>query len=399
MDDRTDLGGRIRQLRSQVSMSQRKLAERASVSVDLIRKLEQGLRQTASIGSLQSIARALDIDIAELLNKATPLPDSAPDSGVVAIRRVLTSIDDLLGPVGTDGEVVSVAEIQREATYAWGSYWSGKYGQLGTLLPQALTRARVAETSAHAEQRETAADLLAQLYQITGCTLVHLGQPDAAWLALQHARDAADRGSDPLRAASLRGTVSWLLLTQGRYDEAHQLAERSAADIEPVGEVAPPQMSVYGSLLLTGATAAGRGQHAGAAADMLVAAGETASRIGSDRNDYESAFGPSQVIMQTVDVQVVSGQFSDALRTARRMSRDNGLPLAARSRHLADVAYSQAQLGQSETAVDTLLAMEALAPDWIRHQTLPRQTIAHLLRRERPTRLRELAARVGPIPR
>ena len=103
--------------------------------------------------------------------------------------------------------------------------------------------------------------------------------------------------------------------------------------------------------------------------------------------------------MQTVDVQVVSGQFSDALRTARRMSRDNGLPLAARSRHLADVAYSQALLGQSETAVDTLLAMEALAPDWIRHQTLPRQTIAHLLRRERPTRLRELAARVGPIPR
>jgi hypothetical protein len=32
MDDRTDLGGRIRQLRSQVSMSQRELAERASVS-------------------------------------------------------------------------------------------------------------------------------------------------------------------------------------------------------------------------------------------------------------------------------------------------------------------------------------------------------------------------------
>lgn len=398
MDDRLNIGARIRELRDDVGLSQRELAEAAGISIDVVRKLEQNNRQTASITSLQAIARALDVDIAQLLNKATPLPDATPMSGVVAIRRALTSVDELLNPVVGDGnEPVTVAAVERETTYAWGSYWSGRYSLLGTILPQAITRARAAEVSVPTTNRAEAADLLAQLYQITGCTLVHLGQPDAAWLALERARTAAERGDDPLRAATLLGTVSWLLLTQGRYDEAHPLAAQTAAGLEPRGDVPAPHLSVYGSLLLTGATAAGRDKAPGTAADLLVEAGDVAHRIGGDRNDYESAFGLSQVIMQTADVQVVSEQFGDALKTARRMPRDNGLPLAARSRHLADVAYSQTQLGQPERALDTLLAMEAAAPDWIKHQTLPRQTIKQLMRKERPTRLRELASRVGVI--
>jgi transcriptional regulator with XRE-family HTH domain len=60
MADRMELGARIRQLRGRL-LSQRELADKAQVSVELIRKLEQGRRHTASIGSLQRIARALDV--------------------------------------------------------------------------------------------------------------------------------------------------------------------------------------------------------------------------------------------------------------------------------------------------------------------------------------------------
>ncbi|MBY8854676.1 transcriptional regulator, partial [Saccharothrix sp. MB29] len=76
----------------------------------------------------------------------------------------------------------------------------------------------------------TTHELLARGYWLTACTLVHLGHQDAAWLAIRQALDAASRGGDPLLDAVLRGSASWQLLVQGRYDEAAQVALRSASN-------------------------------------------------------------------------------------------------------------------------------------------------------------------------
>ncbi|WP_142056041.1 helix-turn-helix domain-containing protein [Pseudonocardia kunmingensis] len=79
------VGQRIAQLRG--DRTQQELATAAGVSVDLIRKLEQGSRHTLSIASLHSIARALDVDAGHLLSRTTPLPDPSEHSGAVAIRE------------------------------------------------------------------------------------------------------------------------------------------------------------------------------------------------------------------------------------------------------------------------------------------------------------------------
>ncbi|MGH3270544.1 MAG: helix-turn-helix domain-containing protein, partial [Trebonia sp.] len=63
------IGQRIRELRKP-RFTQHDLAAAADVSVDVIRKLEQGRRHTASIGTLQRIARALDVDVAELFGRS-----------------------------------------------------------------------------------------------------------------------------------------------------------------------------------------------------------------------------------------------------------------------------------------------------------------------------------------
>ena len=393
------IGRRIRQLRGHL-LTQVELAERAGVSVDLIRKLEQERRHTASITSLHRIARALDVDTAELLAKATPMPrDAGPEAGVVAIRRALTAVDDILGEPDADREPANPAEAGRMLTYAWGSYWTGRYELLAALLPGALAQLRAAEREAPATDRPRAAEQLAELYQITGCTLVHLGYPDPAFVALRAALGTADRGDDELRAATLRGSLAWLLLTQGRFSEARRLAVRAAERTEPTGDARLPAVSVFGSLLLTGATAAGRDGQRAEAAGLLDAAREAASRLGGvDRNDYETAFGPSQVTMQTVDVHVVTEEFGEALTAARGMPRDAGLPLAARCRHLADLALAHTRLGHDQRAIDTLLTMQQAAPDWSRYQTLPRRVVRELLERERRVRtprLRELADRLG----
>lgn len=390
------IGVRIRQLRGKL-MTQQQLADSAEVSVDLIRKLEQGRRHTASVGSLHRIARALDVEIAVLLAKPNSLPASEPDGGIVAIRRALTTVDDLVGEPLSDDEPLILREAERIIDYAWGSYWSGKYELLGSLLPQALGQLKATAWSASASDRTRAQELLSRGYWVTGSTLVHLGQQDLAYLAVRHALDAAQLGSDDLLAAVLRNSVSWHLLVQGRYDESVRVATRSAKTIEPSGEVSTAHLSVYGSLLVTAATSAARGNQRGQALDFLAESGQVAERIGHDRHDYETPFGPSQVVMQTVDVDVVTDEFGAALAAAKRMPRDAGLPLAARARHLTDRAYAHVRLGHGRQALDALLAAERMGPDWIKYQTLPRQIVAELIEHERrvQTPLRGLAQRLG----
>jgi hypothetical protein len=156
-------------------------------------------------------------------------------------------------------------------------------------------------------------------------------------------------------------------------------------------------LSAYGSLLVTAATAAARDNRGVVAGDFLASAGEIAQRVGSDRIDYETPFGPSQVTMQTVDVSVVTEDYPAALDAASRMPSNPGLPLAARCRHLTDRACAHANLGHEEQALTLLLTAEGMSPDWIRHQTLVRSVIGDLLiaERRRSTPLRELAKRIG----
>jgi transcriptional regulator with XRE-family HTH domain len=68
MDDirmKPAIGERIKHLRNNALMTQDGLAAAAGVSIDVIRKLEQGRRHTASIRSLHRIAAALDVDLGD----------------------------------------------------------------------------------------------------------------------------------------------------------------------------------------------------------------------------------------------------------------------------------------------------------------------------------------------
>ncbi|MGI5133114.1 helix-turn-helix domain-containing protein [Pseudonocardia sp. CA-107938] len=374
------IGQRIAHLRGH-RMTQAGLAASAGVSVDLIRKLEQGRRHTVTIGSLQRIARALDVDAGELLSKTQALPDPGEHSGAVAIRRALTHVDDLVGDQ-PDLEPLTLDEARRTVTLGWGYYWAGRYDQLGHLLPNAIGRGRATVRDVSADQRAEARDLTAQLLQLSSCVLVHLGYGDVAHLALREALTLAADGSDPLLGSVLRGSLSWVLLTQGRYDEAHRLATASAAGLAPTGESPLPAWSVYGSLLLGGATAAGRAGDRPLAGVLLDEAHLAAERTGA-RNDYETAFGPDQVLMQTVDVEVVTENYGAALTTGRRMPPNAALPVAARARHLSDLALAHTRLGRDAAALDVLLGIEHLAPDWMRYQSQPKADRARTPRTRR----------------
>lgn len=71
------------------------MAEQAEVSVDPVRKLEQEVRHTSSTSSLTRRARALDIELAQLLGQADTIQATVDEEavGVLAIRDELSALD------------------------------------------------------------------------------------------------------------------------------------------------------------------------------------------------------------------------------------------------------------------------------------------------------------------
>ncbi|MBL1077243.1 helix-turn-helix transcriptional regulator [Nocardia sp. 2] len=388
------LGERIKHRRGR-ALTQGQLAELVGISKSMVSQIEQDKR-TPSIPVLQRIAAALDVDIRDLLGTKKSLPSTDPAAGIVAIRRALTPVDDLMQ--GSDEALqVSLSDAERTVDRAWGAYSFGRFELLAGLLPSGITRVRAAAHAAQGNEIPSAHEYLARINWVAGCALVHFGQPDLASIAIRDALAAAEKGNDELLLAALRGSVSWQLLVSGRHEEAHAVALQAAASIEPNGAASEQNLAVHGALLLQGATAAGRGQRVHEALALTEEAGAVAARIGRDTKWYESDFGPSQQVMQTVDINISNERFAEAMHAAKAMpNRGLGLTPVAQGRHLVDKAAAAVQLGQYQLALDLLLTAErVVGKEWVRYQTLLRTVVGVLLQHDRRTALREFAQRVG----
>lgn len=390
MDTLDTLGKRMAHARGGI-ITQAKLAGLVGISLSYIKKIEAG-EKVPSTPVLHRIARVLDVSLDDLVGNRPAFPSDDLDAGIVAIRQVLTPIDDLID--ADEVEPVSLVEAQREVDRGWGGYWFGRFEKLTEDLPSAIAKLRA--TARHLEQPR-AHELYASLLHLSACTLVHLGQPDPAWIAIRAALEESRRGSDPLLEATLRGSVGWQLLVQGRYRESRDVVLKAAADVEPQGDVSDQHLSVHGSLLLQGAVAAGR---AVAVPEALALAGESdkvANRIGRETKFYECNFGPSQIVMQTVDINVSSERYPEALAVGKQMPKHGSdLTPISQARHLTDKAAAAANIGEYETALHMLLTAERVGgEEWVKYQTLLRNVVAVLLQHDRRSKLREFAGRIG----
>lgn len=215
------IGDHIRRLRTERGMTQEALAEAASVSTDLIKKLEQGKRTSARLATLMQIADAFDVSIAEMTGKK-PRLDSIGDRLVLGLRDAMLDPGYLPGidVADDDGAPTPLADLEHTLSRAWSDYWSGQFEELARMMPHLLAEARV---TARGRPVETAG-VLAQAHQLAACLLVHLGRDDLATIGAERAIAAAQNGNDELQAATLMGTYSWTLLHQGRPAEAARLA-------------------------------------------------------------------------------------------------------------------------------------------------------------------------------
>lgn len=238
MNSEETVGERLRRLRTMRGMSQDELAERAGLSRDLVAKLEQGRRTSVRLTSAAALASALDLELSALTDGRAL---AGEQRGVLALRQALTGPASFPGFDGSDeGTPTPLDELAGTVDAAWGDYWAGRFTKLGKTLPALIGEARLTARELPGRQRPAAFASLSAAYQIASCVLTQLGLEDLGYLAVERAHAAARDSGDQLRAATLMGSLSWVLLNQGRFEEAERTALHTVDDTEPrLGKASP----------------------------------------------------------------------------------------------------------------------------------------------------------------
>jgi len=402
--ENSPIGDRIRVLREFRDVTQQELADRAGCSIDTIRKLEQGVRQSAALATLRALARALDVELERLLGQPTVTSSAPDDGGLLALRDAIQDVGAIPGVLTADlaDDPPDTGAWLASVAHATNLYWQGGYSELSGVLPLLLRDGRAVARDTAGHDAERVWGQLALSYQLAASLATQSGHTDWAYQAVEKQLQAAERASDPLMSGMGVSTLSWVLLRQGRWEQAQQVAETKADSLEPsIRRATASQYAVYGNLLIAAATPAARRDQHDEASELINLAEAAATRSGPTRA-YGSAFSVVDVQTQAVNVALAGRRSRPevALRLAARVDLTAiSRPVHAAS-HRVDVAHAQYATGDSDGALGTLLEVEAVQPEWIRYQTLAAATVREMLEAERRknTPLRGLAARLGVEP-
>lgn len=413
----TELADNVRKYRRRSGLSQEELAHAAGVSPGTVRKVEQG--GTVRMETLHILARALGVTTATLLAPDAPEPvgraEDANRVNLIQLRAALTppvGIDDDLAGERADEEP-NLRGFRRAVQDGALLYHSDSYKSVASQLPALLRDANSAVAFFDSgEEHRQAVLARAETLQLAGRYLTQVRQYDLAYTALSGAITDARHAGEQLTGASGVIGMCWLLLRQGRLDEAEQLAARTADLIEPrLSRATPDECAAWGWLALRAAAAAGRNNRPQEARHYHRMANTAAAAVGREHTGsffrHWTTFGPLTVGMKDVEDAMILG---DARTVVRKSSQDAMSPKAWKNtgrpsddnwnRHRMDVARAQARTGDLTAAMDELAGVRRASPEWLRHQRMAAETMQEILKKRKRTltaEMREMTAYLGVV--
>jgi transcriptional regulator with XRE-family HTH domain len=403
------IGERIAIYRRRRGLTQLVLAGLVGRSESWLSQVERGIRPIDRLSVLIDIAHVLKVNVTDLTGQPFSLAPNGnlENQTVHAIRQALTRYDAILvvDPAsGNDAARPNPMTLRRDLRQAWQLRQAARYTELGIMLPRLLADTERATSELDGADRLAAFAVSAETYHLTAMALKKFGENELAWIAADRGILAADRAEAPLLMAVSARAVGQVFMSAGRLDEAERVSTAALTTLEPgLGNASPQHLSVYGALLLTRAIIAARKNDRATADQFIREAEATARRLGQDRNDFWTIFGPTNVAIHAVSVDVELGDPAAGLRKAPHVEPSRLAPELVERRvyHLIDLARSYVQQRNDAAAVLTLLEAERAAPEEVRYHVIVPEMLRELLKRERRAvtpGLRALAARVGVLP-
>ncbi|MGH3763119.1 helix-turn-helix domain-containing protein [Actinophytocola sp.] len=389
------IGERVARARIARGITQETLAGLVGRSPGWVSKIERGVLPLDRKSVVLKLAEVLDVDAVVLEGKsqAPHVPGEHGRAVVVGeLRQALMRwATPAISPPST-GARHTVEELRRRVDTANQLRQDARFADLAMSLPALLDDLRdIADIESG---QNTVQTMAAEAMHDARSMTKKLGHLDLAWMSAELAGQAARKTDDPLLAAANSWNHIEVYKSANAPGPARALALATIEDLaEGLGSATLGHLSLWGTMHLQAALIAAYWSNRQDAAAHLREAADAATRLGGDSNHYDTMFGTANVAIHQVAVAVELGDAKRAISHARQVGA-SGLGRERRARLAIDLARAFEHARKHGEALDSLLAAEKLAPDYVRPHPLVREIVGAQLRRARPE-LRSLAKRIG----
>ncbi|MDX6743610.1 helix-turn-helix transcriptional regulator [Actinocorallia sp. A-T 12471] len=365
------IGQRIAAARMARHLSQAALAERAHISLSLLRKLEQGSRNLTD-DVLFAISDALGIE-PERLTLAEAKTGTRVHAAIPRIRHAVDAYD-----LPEDGPTRSLDELHNMVESATDLRVTSQYSRLGEAIPELLGELSRALDNARGAERARAAELFALAYRSADAVAYKFGYHDLSGRMVELMRWSAAISESPVLVATIAYVRTETFFASRNL--APGLRALQAA-LRPIPSPrTPEEIAAVGALHMRAAVVAARLLEDTEVADEhMRQARRLAGRV--PEGIYSgTAFGPDSMRVHEVSVAVELGDGVRAVEAAESWEVPASLPAERRSHFYIELARAQLWLGQRDASLQSLQEARRIAPQHVREHRQVRDALATLIR-------------------
>jgi transcriptional regulator with XRE-family HTH domain len=391
------IGERVRFYRTASRRTKAVVAGLAGITPDYLYQIERG-QKVPTVAVLIQLADVLKVSVGELLDNGDREPQRVRAATGEVIYQALTNAIS-----ANDSDPPDLPTLRRRVLNAWQTWQTSpcRYSQLTTQLPMLIADIEVTLRTGQADQKSNQRDIhgcASDLYGLLRTVTKRMGRTDLSLLAADRAMRSAEAADDPRRLAAAHWNMTQVLLADGEPEAAETVAAKAAEKLQPfLHDDAVQVTALYGSLLLLGAIAAARKGDAWKARDRIRDVAPLAAHTG-ECNAYWTAFGPTNVAMFAVSVEVEAGEAVEGLRLAEHVNHDRSPSIERRVAFLLDQAKGYEQRRDFASALTLLTAAEREAPEDMQYRPAAHTVLRSVVKRGRrhvAAEAARLALRIG----
>ncbi|MEU5834444.1 helix-turn-helix transcriptional regulator [Streptomyces diacarni] len=387
---RRTVGARVKRYRSRSGRPQAAVAGLCGITERYLSLIENGKRMP-SPDVLARLAAELGVPIAALLS------DEVPAASSVSLATAPDIASALMG-YGTPGNSVSPTptDLRERVEQAWRIWQSSatRYTDieptLGALIVDIEHAVRTHRAGGDIDARREVLRAAADLYGLLRSYCRRTGRLDLSLMAADRARRAAEDADDPIRLAAAQWNFGHCLLS--RQGGAEEAAEVARAGVEQLREApaCPERTAMTGALELVRVVADAQRGRWWEARERVHETAPLGGTVG-EANVQWTVFGPTNVHLHALSIEMLAGQTTDGLRLADEVDV-SVLPSRERQFTFTLELARCYDLRRDDAAVLVhLLDLERLSYEDMVRSSLATEMVTCLLGRVRPTYRRQVA--------
>lgn len=354
-----------------------------------VRGVETGRIPLDRHSVIERLAKVLEVDVDWMLGRPFEFGEETGHSAVPALRAALRRTGLVLSGhpgVRQIAPTMLLWDLRDEVDRVTRRRQAANLLEVMRQLPDLTEALNTSAMDARGTERDAVYGLIVETSNVARMVLDQLGYHDLAWIAVDNAATAADKLGDPLMQACSAWDRCGVLLHTGSLGEVHTIAEAAMTELADCMKVPTPQaLSLWGALNLRCAVASARRQDATTAWRYFAEAERTATRLGADRNDFQTVFGPTNCSIHAAEIAVELGRPDIALARHASIDLSALASIERHTRHRIDVGRAYGQLEHDAAAVDQLQRAVALAPQYVYNHPVARELVGALACRSQPS--------------